>query len=110
MARLRPRWSTSATARSRSPPGARSGSGGRRRSPGLVVGAIAGVLALVAAGVFAIAKIRDNGTSGGAASPTEVGEAWFRAMEDEDLLAAMDLLLPGEQETFREPFVRTSTT
>jgi len=78
-----------------------------RRSPAKLVGAIAGVAAIVAAGTFAVVRINDNSSAGGAATPVDVGHELIDALEHEDLLAVVDLLLPGERETFRDPLLRT---
>jgi hypothetical protein len=76
-----------------------------RRSKGKMFGAIAGVVVLLGAGTFAVAKISSNDNSGGAASPEELGRKLIDAAENEDVLGAVDLLLPGERETFRQPLI-----
>ena len=63
------------------------------------------VVALVGAGVFALTQIGGNDDKGGAASPTEAGENLVAALNDEDILGAVDLLLPGERDTFRQPMI-----
>jgi hypothetical protein len=75
-----------------------------RRSRGALVAALVGVVALVAAGVFAITKIAGS-DDGGAASPTEVGNELMAALEEEDLLGVVDLLLPSEQDALRQPLL-----
>jgi len=75
-----------------------------RRSKIAVGGALVGVLALGAAGVFAFGQFGGD-DSGGAASPEAVGVDMMNAMEQEDVLGMVDLLLPGEREVFREPLV-----
>lgn len=75
-----------------------------RRSRGAVVGIAAGVVALGAAGVFAVSEFT-GGNTGGAATPEEVGTELMTAIEAEDVLGMVDLLLPGERETFREPMI-----
>ncbi len=77
-------------------------SSGQRRSKLVVGGAVAGVLALGAAGVFAVGQLR-GGNTGGASSPEAVGTELMGALEQEDMLGMIDLLLPGEREVFREP-------
>ena len=62
-------------------------------------------MALVGAGVFALVKIGGDDDKGGAASPTEAGQDLVKALNDEDILGAVDLLLPGERETFRQPMI-----
>jgi hypothetical protein len=81
------------------------GAGAPRRSRGKMIGAVAGVAALVAAGTFAVVRVTGNDTAGGAASPEEVGTALTEALSNEDLLGVIDLLLPGERDTFRDPLV-----
>ena len=78
---------------------------GRHRSRGKLVGGIVGVVALLGAGAFAAVKIGANDDDGGAASPTEVGTQLIAALDNEDLLGVIDLLLPGERDTFRQPFI-----
>lgn len=78
---------------------------GRTRGKATVIGAIVGVTALVAAGAFAVVKITGNDTDGGAASPTDVGTSLTTALDNEDFLGVIDLLLPGERDTFREPMI-----
>ena len=63
-----------------------------------------------AAGVFAITRISGDGeASGGADSPEAAAELLLDAIDDEDALGAVDVLLPGERETFREPMQRLVT-
>jgi hypothetical protein len=81
------------------------GSTGRTRSKGTLIGAMVGVSALVAAGAFAVVKITGTDAAGGAASPEEVGTALTTALDNEDFLGVIDLLLPGERDTFREPLI-----
>jgi len=76
----------------------------RRRSKVAVGGALVGIVALGAAGVFAVGQFGDD-DGGGAASPEAVGVDLMKAMEQEDVLGMVDLLLPGEREVFREPLV-----
>ncbi len=78
------------------------GSGGSGRSRKVLIGGVIGVLAIGAAGVFAVTQMSaDN--KGGAASPDELGNAVMEAIAQEDFLGVIDLLLPGERETFGEP-------
>jgi len=77
-----------------------------KRSRGKMVGALVAVAALLGAGAFAITKISDDDSaSGGAASPEEVGDQFVKSLDGEDLLGIVDLLLPGERETFRDPLI-----
>ena len=75
-----------------------------RRSKGTVIAAIVGVVVLLAAGIFAITRLTGGGSSaGGASSPEDAGLALLTALDNEDMLGAIDVLLPGERETFRDP-------
>jgi hypothetical protein len=78
-----------------------------RRSRAAMIGALVGVVAVLAAGVFAITQLSgdDEGSSGGAATPEAVADDFVKALNDEDVLGLIDLLLPGERETFRKPAV-----
>lgn len=73
-----------------------------RRSRTKVVVGIVGVLALVGAGVFAVSRL-SGGESGGADTPEAAVESLFTALDAEDLLGAIDVLLPAERDTFRGP-------
>ena len=68
----------------------------------MLIGGVVGVLAIGAAGVFAVTQMAGDNT-GGAASPQELGDAVMESLAQEDLLGVIDLLLPGERETFGEP-------
>ena len=87
--------------------GALTESGAPKRSRGKKIGALVGVGALIAAGGFAVVTITGNDSAGGAASPSEVGTALTTALDNEDMLGVIDLLLPGEREAFREPLIQT---
>jgi hypothetical protein len=76
-----------------------------KRSKGKIIGAFVAVTALVGGGAFALTKITGNDTTGGAASPVEVGTALTTALAKEDALGVVDLLLPGERATFRQPLI-----
>lgn len=78
------------------------GSDGSGRSKKVLIGAVVGVLAIGAAGVFAVNQMSSD-NQGGAASPEELGEAVMASLDQEDFLGVIDLLLPGERETFGEP-------
>jgi hypothetical protein len=69
-----------------------------------VIGGAVAVAALLGAGGFAVTKI-SSGSDGGAASPTEVGQRFIASLGQEDMLGVVDLLLPGERETMRQPLV-----
>lgn len=75
------------------------------RSRKKVIGAVAGVGALLAASTFAVVSVLGNDSAGGASSPEAVGRQLFEALGNEDVLGMIDLLLPGERETFREPVI-----
>ena len=83
---------------------------GSGRSTGKIVAAAVGAVAIVGAGVFAITRISGDGSaSGGADSPEAAASMLLDALDDEDALGAVDVLLPGERETFREPMQRFVT-
>jgi hypothetical protein len=76
------------------------------RSKWLVAGAVAAVIAVVASGVFAIVNLTGStADEGGAVSPEELGADLLAALENEDVLGAIDLFLPGERESVGEPFI-----
>ena len=77
----------------------------KKRSKGVIIGAAVAVVALIGAGVFALTRIGGDDDKGGAASPTEAGQNFVEALNDEDVLPPVDLLLPGERETFRQPMI-----
>jgi hypothetical protein len=52
--------------------------------------------------VFAVTQLTGD-DEGGADSPEELGNEFMAALEDEDVLGLVDLLLPGERELVREP-------
>ena len=87
-------------------PGPPPGSGRSRKK---MVGALVGVAVLLGAGTFAVAQISSNDSDGGGASPQDVGEKFVKALDGEDLLGTIDLLLPGERDTFRQPLVDLSS-
>lgn len=76
-----------------------------KRSRGKMLAAIGGVVAVVAAGTFAVTQLRSNDSDGGASSPEQVGTDLTTALDNEDILGVVDLLLPGERETFRQPMI-----
>lgn len=76
-----------------------------KRSKARLVGGIVGAGALIGAGAFAFAALRD-GASGGAGSPEDAVHALVDAINEEDVLGALDVVLPGERDTFKEPLVR----
>ena len=74
-----------------------------RRSTGKVVAGVVGAVAIVLAGVFAITRFAGDAAAGGADSPEDAANAFLDAIDDEDVLGVIDVLLPGERETFRQP-------
>ena len=76
-----------------------------KRSKGKVITGVVAVTALLAGGAFALTKITGNDSTGGAASPVEVGTSLTTALAQEDALGVVDLLLPGERSTFRQPLI-----
>jgi hypothetical protein len=75
----------------------------KRRSSGVVIAATIGAVAVAGAAVFAVARLAGDGDAGGAATPEEAGLALLTAFENEDVLGMIDVLLPGERETLRDP-------
>ncbi len=65
---------------------------------------LAAVLAIAGAGMFAVASFTGS-AAGGADSPTDLGADLLLAIESEDVLGVIDVLLPGERESLGEPFV-----
>ena len=77
----------------------------RSRSKVLVGAAVVGVLAVGAAGVFAVQNIGGDSSKGGAATPEELGTALMTTIENEDVLGMIDVLSPGERDVFRQPMI-----
>lgn len=74
------------------------------RPRGKVIAGAVGALAIAGAGIFGITRISGDGAaSGGASSPEGAANALLDALDNEDVLGAVDVLLPGERETFRQP-------
>ncbi len=65
---------------------------------------VGGVVALVAAAVFAVASLASR-DEGGAGSPQGAVEALVAAVNESDALGALDVLLPGERRMLRGPLV-----
>jgi hypothetical protein len=76
-----------------------------KRSPGIVVAATVGALAIIGAAVFGVTRLVSDSAEGGAATPEDAGLAFLTALENEDVLGMMDVLLPGERETLKDPLV-----
>ena len=85
------------------PSGAPAGPSGRGK--GRKVAAVVGAAALIAAGTFGVVKVVGNSAAGGAASPEDVGLQLVASLDEADVLGLIDLLLPGERETMREPMI-----
>ena len=77
----------------------------RKRSPGVIIAATVGAIAIIGAGVFGLTRLVSDSGGGGAATPEDAGLALLTALENEDVLGMMDVLLPGERETLKEPLV-----
>ena len=73
------------------------------RSRGPIIAVVVGAVALIGAGVFAVSRVVGDDSAGGADSPEAAGLALLDALDQEDALGVIDLLLPGERETLREP-------
>lgn len=76
----------------------------KRRGKGVLVGAVAAVVAVGAAGTFAAVQVTGGG-GGGADSAEAVGTEFLAALENEDVIGLLDLLLPGERETLKQPAI-----
>ncbi len=77
----------------------------RKRSPAVIIAATVGGAAVIGAAVFGVSRLVSDSAGGGAATPEEAGLALLSAMENEDVLGMMDVLLPGERETLKDPLV-----
>ena len=75
----------------------------RTRSPGVVIAAVVGGAAIAAGAVFGVTRLTSDDNGGGAATPEEAGLALLTALENEDVLGMIDVLLPGERETLQDP-------
>ena len=73
------------------------------RSRGPIIAVVVGAVALIGAGVFAASRVFGDDSAGGADSPEAAGLALLDALDQEDALGVVDLLLPGERETLRQP-------
>jgi hypothetical protein len=76
--------------------------GGSRSWAKIIVAAV-GAVAIVAAGVFAITRVAGDSSSGGASTPEGAANDFLDALDQEDVLGLVDVLLPGERNTFRQP-------
>lgn len=76
------------------------------RRPVLVALAACAVVAIGLAAIFAVRQFNDE-TAGGAGSPDELADEMMAALEGEDVLGLVDLMLPGERESLGEPMIDT---
>ena len=74
--------------------------GPARRRSGAFLGVAVGTVLALGAGAFAVASLADDGHG----SPEAAVEALFAAVEDRDVLGALDTMAPGEREVY-QPFV-----
>jgi hypothetical protein len=75
-----------------------------RRARRVVALASVAVVAVGSASVFAVAGTR-GAAAGGAATPEELGAGLLAAIENEDIVGALDLLAPGEREALGDPLI-----
>ncbi|HWM18550.1 MAG TPA: hypothetical protein VNO51_02605 [Ilumatobacteraceae bacterium] len=75
-----------------------------RRRKGVLVAAVVTVLAVGGAGTFAATQLAGS-NAGGADSAQELGEQMLVAIENEDVLGILDMLMPGEREVFKQPTI-----
>ncbi len=73
----------------------------QKRGPGLHIATVVGILALLAAGVFAFVNL--SGSKGGGGTPEEAVRALLDAASNEDFIGILQQLEPGERDAFREP-------
>ncbi len=76
---------------------------GSRGGRGKLITLVVGVAVLVAAGVFALTRLVGDDSDGGADTAEDAGLSLLSALENEDILGMVDVLLPGERETLRDP-------
>lgn len=75
----------------------------KRRSTGKVAALVA-VVAIVAAGAFAVTRFAGGESEpAGAASPEALGDGVLAAFESSDAIAAAELLVPGERDAISDP-------
>jgi hypothetical protein len=70
---------------------------------GKIIAAVIGAVAIVGAGVFAVTRVAGDSSSAGASSPEAAANDFLDALDKEDVLGLVDVLLPGERDTFRQP-------
>ena len=74
------------------------------RRKGVLIAAVVTVFAVGGAATFAATQLAGS-NAGGAATAQEVGEQVLDAIENEDVLGILDLLMPGEREVFKQPAI-----
>jgi hypothetical protein len=67
--------------------------------------AMGGAAALIVAGGFAVTKIAGGGAKGGADSPELAVEGLIGSINNEDMIGAMDFVLPGERRVLKDPLI-----
>ena len=72
----------------------------------LVALAACAVVAVGLAAIFAVQQF-GGGAAGGAETPEALADEMLGAMEGEDVLGLVDLMLPGERESLGEPMIDT---
>ena len=70
----------------------------------MLIAAVVTVFAVGGAATFAATQLAGS-NAGGAATAQEVGEQVLDAIENEDVLGILDLLMPGEREVFKQPAI-----
>ena len=78
----------------------------RKRSKGVIIGAAVAAVAIIGAGSVRRHQGGRQRRRQGRRGELHRGRREFvKALNDEDMLGAVDLLLPGERETFRQPMI-----
>jgi hypothetical protein len=67
--------------------------------------AIGGAGALLAAGTFAIVSMTGGAAKGGADSPEQAIQGMVDSINNEDMIGAMDFVLPGERRVLKDPMI-----
>jgi hypothetical protein len=67
--------------------------------------AMGGAAALIVAGGFAVTKISGGGAKGGADTPELAIEGLIGSLNNEDMIGAMDFVLPGERRVLKDPLI-----
>ena len=77
---------------------------GTRRPSTIVALAAVAIVAVGVAAIFAVRTFTGETTSG-ADTPEQLGDELMAAVDAEDVLGMIDVLLPGERDTLGQPFV-----